>query len=242
MYHILIVDDDKTQAENVAATLHTFGYRTTSAHNHDEALLALDKHGPFALVLLDLVLGDPVLDGLAVCQKIRARPDPPPIIMLTVLSLETDMHKGLEIGASDYITRPFSNETLRVRIKTLLRTVAEAGKQPREESQQQQLLHIDEHLEIDPRKRKVFVYGREVDLTRREFDLLLYLVTYPGQVFSRKQLLEKVWGDPINFVPQTIDRHITSLREKIKDVARNPHYIFTERGDGYRFRDRKGRH
>src|SRR5687768_4757855 len=104
MYHILVVDDDKAQAQNVAATLHTFGYRTTSAHNHDEALLALDRHGPFDLVLLDLILGDPVLDGLAVCQKIRARPDPPPIIMLTVLSLETDMHKGLELGASDYIT------------------------------------------------------------------------------------------------------------------------------------------
>jgi DNA-binding response OmpR family regulator len=86
-------------------------------------LLALDRHGPFDLVLLDLILGDPVLDGLAVCQRIRARPNPPPIIMLTVLSLETDMHKGLELGASDYITRPFSNETLRVRIKTLLRTV-----------------------------------------------------------------------------------------------------------------------
>ena len=241
MYHILIVDDDKTQAQSVAATLHTFGYRTTSAHNHDEALLALDRHGPFDLVLLDLILGDPVLDGLAVCQKIRARPNPPPIIMLTVLSLETDMHKGLELGASDYITRPFSSETLRVRIKTLLRTVAEAGKQPGEESQKQQLLRIDEHLEIDQRRRKVFVDGIEVELTRREFDLLLYLVTHPGQVFSRRQLLEQVWGDPINFVPQTVDRHVTSLREKIKDNARSPRYIFTERGDGYKFRDLKGR-
>jgi DNA-binding response OmpR family regulator len=240
MYHILVVDDDKAQAQNVAATLHAFGYQTTSAHNHDEALLALDRHGPFDLVLLDLILGDPVLDGLAVCQKIRARPNPPPIIMLTVLSLETDMHKGLELGASDYITRPFSNETLRVRIKTLLRTVTEAGKQPIE-THQPQLLRIDEQLEIDPRRRKVVVEGIEVDLTRREFDLLLYLVTYPGQVFSRTQLLEKVWEDPLNFVPQTVDRHITSLRDKIKDDARNPRYIFTERGDGYKFRDLKGR-
>jgi DNA-binding response OmpR family regulator len=241
MYHILVVDDDKTQAQNVATTLRRFGYRTTSAHNHDEALLALDRHGPFDLVLLDLILGNPVLDGLAVCQKIRARPNPPPIIMLTVLSLETDMHKGLELGASDYITRPFSNETLRVRIKTLLRTVAEAGKQLKEETHQQQLLRIDEHLEIDQHRRKVDVDGMEAELTRREFDLLLYLVTHPGQVFSRRQLLEKVWGDPINFVPQTVDRHITSLRDKIKDDARNPRYIFTERGDGYRFRDLKGR-
>src|SRR5688572_23466707 len=240
MYHILVVDDDKEQAQNVAATLHTFGYRTTSAHNHEEALLALDRHGPFDLVLLDLVLDDPVLDGLAVCQKIRARPNPPPIIMLTVLSLETDMHKGLEFGASDYITRPFSSETLRVRIKTLLRTVNELKKQPANETRQQ-LLRIDEQLEIDQHRRKVFVDGIEVDLTRREFDLLLYLAAYPGQVFSRRQLLEQVWGDAINFVPQTVDRHITSLREKIKDDARSPRYIFTERGDGYKFRDLKGR-
>lgn len=240
MYHILIVDDDETQGGNVAATLHTFGYRTTSAHDHDEAMLALDRHGPFDLVLLDLVLKDPVLDGLAVCQKIRARPHPPPIIMLTVLSLETDMHKGLELGASDYITRPFSRETLRVRIKTLLRTVTEAGKQREHESQQQRLLRIDEHLEIDQRRKKVFVDGNEAQLTRREFDLLLCLIASPGRVFSRRQLLEQVWGDPLNFVPQTVDRHVNSLREKLKDDARNSHYIFTERGDGYKFRDLKG--
>jgi len=85
------------------------------------------------------------------------------------------------------------------------------------------------------------VDGMEVELTRREFDLLLYLVTHPGQVFSRRQLLEQVWGDSINFVPQTVDRHVTSLREKIQDNARSPRYIFTERGDGYKFRDLKGR-
>src|SRR5690349_12605423 len=180
MYHILIVDDDKTQAQNVATTLHTFGYRTTGAHNYDEALLAFDRYGPFDLGLLDLMLGDPVFDGLAVCQKIRARPNPPPIIMLTVLSLETDMHKGLEMGASDYIMRPFSNETLRVRIKTLLRTVEELKQHPANETLQQ-LLRIDEHLEINPRKRKALVDGLEVDLTRREFDLLLHLANHPGQ-------------------------------------------------------------
>jgi DNA-binding response OmpR family regulator len=239
MYHVLIVDDDKSQAQSVAATLQTFGYRTTSAHNHDEALLALDRHGPFDLVLLDLVLDDPVLDGLAVCQKIRARPNPPPIIMLTVLSLETDMHKGLELGASDYITRPFSNETLRVRIKTLLRTVEELKKQQVPEIPQQQLLRIDEHLEIDLRKRKVFVSGMDADLTRREFDLLLCLAQNPGQVLNRQQLLDRVWGMTAGYVEETVTRHIASLRLKIQENAHNPRYIFTEDG-GYKFRDLKG--
>ena len=239
MYHILIVDDEKAQAQKVAETLEKVNYRTTSAHNHDEALLVLDKHGPFDLVLLDLDLGDPVLDGLTVFQKIRARPNPPAIIMLTVLGNETDIVKGLDFGANDYITRPYSDAVLLARIRAVLKRVINPPP-PINDTHQRQLLIIDERLEIDPYKRKIYIDGAKVELTRREFDLLLYLATYPGQVFSRGQLLEHVWGDS-NFEPQTVDRHITSLREKIKEDANNPRYIITERGVGYKFRDLKGR-
>lgn len=235
MYHLLIVEDDPTQANDLARQLEDFGYKNiTIAHNYDAALAAFNQNTPFDLVLLDLGLGDPVLDGLAVCQKIRARPNPPPIIMLTVLGGEADMIKGLDLGASDYITKPYSEQELRARIKSVLRTVIEARKLLVVETPQRPLLEIDKRLQIDRPKRKAYLDGAEVKLRRREFDLLLFLADHPGDVFSREELLDKVWGMASGYGEETVTRHIASLRRKLKDDSRHPRYIFTEPG-GYKF-------
>jgi DNA-binding response OmpR family regulator len=239
-YHLLVVEDEPDQVITLTRTLHALGYQTTVAHDYDSASAAMRQTIRFDLVLLDLRLGkpvEPVRDGLAVCQMIRARPNPPPIIMLTVLGNEADVVKGLDLGATDYITKPYSNDILRARIRAVLRTVIEVGEARVEEIQQPQLLIIEERLQIDRGKRKVSKDGNGVKLTPLEFKVLLYLADRPGVPVGPEELRDKVW-DTEYVELSTVYRHISELRRKIEDDPRDPYYILSEYGYGYKFRER----
>ncbi len=229
--NILIVDDEPNVASSLALLLERTGYQTAIAHEGQTALAMLDK-GSFDLVLLDLNLGDPLLDGLAVCRAIRARPSYLPVIMLTVRDSSADKVIGLEVGADDYITKPFDARELLARIRATLRTVRAASQQ-----RQASILRVDERLQIDPTRRRVYHDGSEVALTPREFDLLLYLTTNAGRPFGRTMLLDQVWGWDYVGDTRTVDKHIAELRRKLEDDPANPTYILTVRGIGYTFRD-----
>ncbi len=236
MIRILIVEDNRDHAEAFVSTLEEFDCQTTVAHDHDAALAAFSGNTNFDLILLDLNLNNTLMqDGFEVCQKIRTRPNPPPIIMVTGERLsETDMIKGLDMGASDYITKPYTKGVLLARIKSVLRTFGGGRK---EVTQQPQILKIDERLKIDRQKRKVYKDGNNIKLPRREFALLLYLADHPNEAFSRDELLDEVWGTKY-LDHRTVYKHISGLRRKIEDDPSNPYYILTERGDGYKFRGR----
>jgi DNA-binding response OmpR family regulator len=185
IYHILIVDDERHFAAALARTLQHAGYLTTVVHDGRAALDALRGRDTFALVLLDIELQDPVLDGRAVCQKIRTRFDYMPVVMMTAYhGSTTDQITGLEIGADDYITKPFDNGVLLARIKARLRVQNHHGG----------LLHIDDHLQIDAERRRVYRDGQERALTNREFELLLFLAKNAPRPFGRQQLLDALWG------------------------------------------------
>jgi DNA-binding response OmpR family regulator len=183
--------------------------------------------------VLDVMM--PRMDGFELCQRLRAR-STVPIIMLTAKSEEVDKIVGLEIGADDYITKPFSVREFRSRVKALLRrsTLAtEAGEQEEE-------LIVNDQIRIDLPKRRVLLGGETVELTFVEFEILLALAGSPGRVWSRDQLLSQVWGNSDYRDPRTVDVHIRHLREKLEVDTREPNYILTVRGVGYRFREPDG--
>ncbi len=194
---------------------------------------ALDRFAeqPFDLVVLDLML--PGIDGLEVCRRLRSRSSVP-IIMLTARSEEIDKVLGLELGADDYITKPFSLREFSSRIKAALRR-AEMSR-PSETAPDEAPLDAGE-LRIDFPKRSVRLRGQEVQLTYVEFEILAALARAPGRVFTRDMLLSRIWGDSAFRDPRTIDVHIRHLREKLERDAKDPEYLFTVRGVGYRFRD-----
>lgn len=231
MPHILIVEDEPNVASSIELLLQRAGYQTTVAHDGPAAMAAV-RMATFDLVLLDLNLGDPLLDGLAVCREIRALADYMPIIMLTVRDSSADKVIGLEVGADDYVTKPFDERELLARIRSTLRTVAAASK-----SRRPAPLTIDHRLQIDGQRRRVYRDGVEVALTPREFDLLLYLATNAGRPFGRSMLLDQVWGWDYTGDTRTVDKHIAELRRKLEDDPAVPHYILTVRGVGYTFRE-----
>ncbi|HKE80318.1 MAG TPA: response regulator transcription factor, partial [Solirubrobacteraceae bacterium] len=186
----------------------------------------------FDLVVLDVML--PRMDGLEVCRRMRARSSVP-IIMLTAKAEEIDKVLGLELGADDYITKPFSLREFRSRVKAALRRAGMARPEPSEDGP----LEVHE-LRIDPAKRAVDVRGALVQTTYVEFEILLALATSPGRVWTRDMLLTRIWGDSAYRDPRTIDVHIRHLREKLERDAKDPEYLFTVRGVGYRFRDTEG--
>jgi DNA-binding response OmpR family regulator len=228
---ILLVDDEHAIQTLLSYPLRKDGYDVVQA---TDGRAALDRfsEGTYDLVVLDLML--PMLDGLEVCRRIRAR-STVPIIMLTARAEEIDKVVGLEIGADDYITKPFSMREFRSRVKAVLRRaemradealVAEGGGP----------LEIN-GLQIDFAKRAVTVRGEPVQTTYVEFEILGALATHPGRVFTRENLLTRIWGDAAYRDPRTIDVHIRHLREKLELDAKHPEYLFTVRGVGYRFRD-----
>jgi DNA-binding response OmpR family regulator len=224
---ILLVDDEESVQRLLAYPLERDGFRVIPAHDGEEALERFAAE-PVDLVVLDIML--PKLDGLEVCKRVRAE-STVPIIMLTARDDEFDKVLGLELGADDYITKPFSIREFRSRVRALLRR-ASAPRQERDE------VAIDaDGLRIDPAKRAVIVRGEHVQLTYVEFELLRTLASAPGRVFSRQALLEAVWGDSAYREPRTIDVHVRHLREKIELDPSQPEYLFTVRGAGYRFRD-----
>jgi len=226
---ILLVDDEHSIQTLLSYPLRKDGYEVVQASDGREAL---DRFGEstFDLVVLDVMM--PRMDGLEACRRLRAR-SAVPIIMLTAKADEVDKIVGLELGADDYITKPFSVREFRSRVKAALRRASmtreltDAGDAP-----------IEVHdLRIDAAKRSVRVRGDEVALTFVEFEMLLAMANSPGRVWGREQLLTRVWGDSSYRDPRTVDVHIRHLREKLEADPRTPEYLFTVRGVGYRFRD-----
>jgi DNA-binding response OmpR family regulator len=225
---ILLVDDEDSVQKLLAYPLERDGYRVLPARNGEEAL---DRFGreQVDLVVLDLML--PRLDGLEVCRRLRAQSSVP-IIMLTARGDELDKVLGLELGADDYITKPFSIREFRSRVRALLRRASVPRHDPRESD-----VIADEGLTIDLARRIVERDGEPVQLTYVEFELLRVLAANPGRVFTRQALLEELWGGSEYREPRTIDVHVRHLREKLERDPKEPELIVTVRSVGYRFRD-----
>ena len=226
---ILLVDDEQPIQTLLSFPLQRDGYDVVQASDGREALNRFAEQ-TFDLVVLDVMM--PRMDGLEVCRRLRARSSVP-IIMLTAKSEEIDKVLGLELGADDYITKPFSMREFRSRVKAALRR-AGMGRPDEEDSAQPSEVR---GLRIDTTKRAVMRDGETVPTTFVEFEILTALARSPGRVFTRDMLLARVWGDSAYRDPRTIDVHIRHLREKIERDAKEPDYIFTVRGVGYRFRD-----
>jgi DNA-binding response OmpR family regulator len=227
---ILLVDDEQSIQTLLSYPLRKEGYDVVQATDGRQALERFDEQ-QFDLVVLDLML--PKIDGLEICRRLRSRSSVP-IIMLTAKSEEIDKVVGLEIGADDYITKPFSMREFSSRIKAALRRVEMS--RPTETAPNEIPLEIGE-LRIDFPKRAVRARGHEAQLTFVEFEILSVLARSPGRVFTRDMLLQRVWGDSAYRDERTIDVHIRHLREKIERDPKDPEYLFTVRGVGYRFRD-----
>jgi len=225
---ILLVDDEQSIQTLLSYPLRKDGYHVTSALDGSEALRRFEE-GRFDLVILDLML--PQIGGVEVCRELRSRSQVP-IIMLTAKGSETDKVAGLEVGADDYITKPFSMREFRSRVKAALRRSRMGG----------DLKDVGGALEcgdltIDFDRRMVTLEDEEVRVTYVEFEILGALARSPGRVLTRETLLEHVWGDSDYRDPRTVDVHIRHLREKLERDAKEPEYLFTVRGVGYRFRE-----
>jgi DNA-binding response OmpR family regulator len=220
---VLVVDDEPIVREVVVSYLQREGYRTLEAADGDLARDVLERESP-SLVVLDVML--PGIDGLELCRWIRSRSQLP-VILLTARGEETDRIVGLELGADDYVTKPFSPRELAARVRTVLRRSA-----PQPLSHER--LSFD-GLEIDSRTRDVFKQGSALTLTAKEFDLLWFLARHPRQVFSRDQLMDRVWGYGAALDTGTVTVHVRRLREKIEDDPAHPARLQTVWGVGYRF-------
>ena len=225
---ILLVDDEDSVQKLLTYPLERDGFRVVQARDGEQALRMFGDER-IDLVVLDLML--PKVDGLEVCKRLRADSNVP-IIMLTARGEELDKVLGLELGADDYITKPFSIREFRSRVRALLRR---AGL-PRERAREAETIESGE-LRIDPARRTVELGGEPVQLTYVEFELLTALASEPARVFTREMLLRALWGDSAYREPRTIDVHVRHLREKLERDPREPEYIFTVRGVGYRFHD-----
>ena len=226
---VLVVDDEKDIVDLVAYNLEKEGFRVLKAYDGEKALELARTSKP-NLILLDLML--PGIQGLEVCKILRNKPETAsvPIIMLTAKGDEVDKILGLEIGADDYVTKPFSIKELLARIRALLRRLEPVkGK-----------AEVFEYrgLRIDFESHQVAVDGKSVNLSPTEFRLLKFLSQNPGRVYSREHLLDHVWGDEAFVEPRTVDVHIRRLRAQIEKNPEKPRYISTVRGAGYRFTER----
>jgi len=227
-FTILVIDDEASIQKLLRAALERDGFQVTSAMDATSGLLAFERERP-DLVLLDVMLPD--LSGREVCQRIRAS-SPVPIIMLSALDDEVDKVVGLELGADDYITKPFGLRELRSRIRAVLRRTGRSGDDtPLDRGQRIERAGVT----LDSERHTVTVNGELVEVTYVEFELLRNMMATPGRVYSRSQLLESVWGSSEYREPRTIDVHIRHLREKIEADPAEPLLIQTVRGVGYRF-------
>lgn len=222
---IVVLEDDADIAKLVRYQLEGAGYAVDAYSNASEVLPAAAHKVP-ALYLLDIMV--PGGDGLEVCRRLRQNPalSSVPVIFLTALATESDRVHGLELGADDYITKPFSTRELLARVKAVLRRF--------ERPEAAETLHVGE-IEIDGSAMQLRVRGELVVTTATEFRLLDYLARHPGRVFSRDQLLDAVWGDARFVTPRSVDVYVRRIREKIEDDAEEPRYLKTMRGAGYRF-------
>lgn len=232
MKQVLIIEDD----ENIVGLLAI--HLTDLDCNVDIANDGLDGYekaqsGNYDLIIIDIML--PRMDGNTICQKLRAMDNFTPIMMLTAKSEEFDIVMGLELGADDYLTKPFGVREFIARVKTILRRKIQSDHIKLIDERDSVLSYGD--LEIDVDKRKTLLNGTRIDLTPKEFDLLLLLARHPGKSYSRDQLLSKVWGYEFNGYEHTVNSHINRLRSKIEPNISSPAYILTTWGIGYRFND-----
>jgi len=227
---ILVVDDEKDLVELIAYNLLKEGFSVIRAFDGETAFKLVRGENP-DLMILDLML--PGIQGIEICKRIRRDPehDTLPIIMLTAKGTEVDKVLGLEVGADDYVTKPFSVKELLARVRSLLRRSSmEKGSGEIGSFEYKDLrIHFASHT--------VTVRGRQVDLSPTEFRLLKFLALNPGRVYTRDQLLDRVWGDETFVEPRTVDVHIKRLRSQIEEKQAQPHYILTVRGFGYKFTD-----
>jgi two-component system OmpR family response regulator len=229
MHKVLIIEDNPDIARLVAMHLKDIECTAVIAADGVQGLRVF-QGGDFDLVVLDLML--PGMNGVSVCQKLRALPGYVPILMLTAKSTELDRVLGLEVGADDYLTKPFSIPELQARIKALFRRVA--ALRSHQDLQPAETLSYG-GLSIDTGKRRVRVDGREINLTAKEFDLLLFFARHPGRVYNRTELLDKVWGYGHDGYEHTVNSHINRLRAKIEKDPAKPCYVLTVWGVGYKF-------
>src|SRR5579884_3067299 len=226
---VLIVDDEPGISRLIAMYLEREGFQSSSVRSGAQALEAIETGNP-SLVILDIMLPD--IDGWDVCREIRRTSDVP-IIMLTAREGDEDKIVGLELGADDYVTKPFAPRELVARVKAILRR---SSKYPEERSSQGEILDFGE-LRIEPDRREAWLHGESIQLRAKEYDLLTELARRPGFVFTREQLLQNVWGYDYFGDSGTIDVHVRRLRAKLKDDSSNPRFIETVWGVGYRFKD-----
>jgi two-component system, OmpR family, response regulator ResD len=225
--YILIVDDEPTIVEVVQLYLQREGFAVAIATDGQAALESVARRRP-DLIVLDLML--PQVDGLEIIRRVRSS-GTLPIIMLTARGEETDRVVGLELGADDYVTKPFSPRELVARVKAVLRRAQASDQSSRSGND----AISAGPLRIDPASRKVTLAGRELNLTAREFDLLIFMTRHPGQVFTREQLLDQVWGFAFASDASTVTVHIRRLREKIEQDPTAPQFLLTVWGVGYKF-------
>ncbi|MBC7344552.1 MAG: response regulator transcription factor [Clostridia bacterium] len=224
---VLVVDDEPSIVELVEFNLKAAGFKVVSAYDGPAALEKLKQERP-DLMILDLML--PGLDGLEVCRLVRQQSSMP-ILILTARGTELDRVLGLELGADDYLVKPFSPRELVARVKAIMRRTMGGTDAP------SQVLRVGA-IEVDRERRRVTVGGEEVELTPKEYQLLELFISHPGKVFSRQSLLHQLWEDDYYGDARTIDVHIHHLREKIEKDPGEPEYILTVRGVGYKFRER----
>ncbi|MDX1628920.1 MAG: response regulator transcription factor [Fulvivirga sp.] len=230
MKKILLIEDDIHIKELLEIHLHDLGCELCmSTDGHEGYAKALS--GDFDLIILDIML--PGKDGIAICRDLRAHEVHTPILMLTARSEEIDKILGLETGADDYLTKPFSVREFIARVKAIFRRVE---MQQHAEKDENELLAYD-YLKIDKSKRKVLCHDERVDLTPKEFDLLYLLASNPGKSYSRERLLGLIWGYEFEGYEHTVNSHINRLRAKIENDLSSPKYILTTWGVGYRFND-----
>jgi DNA-binding response OmpR family regulator len=231
---VLIVEDDQDIAHLVALHLKDIECEVETVAD-GKAGLERAQEGEHDLIILDLML--PGIDGLEICRRVRSRADYTPILMLTARTSEFDRVLGLELGADDYLTKPFSVLELVARVKALFRRMEALASQ--DELAEKAPLRLGD-LSIEPDKRSVEVRGEGVQLTAKEFDLLLHFARYPGRVFTRAQLLDQVWGYGHEGYEHTVNSHINRLRAKIEKDPAQPRYVLTVWGIGYRFSEPEG--
>jgi len=224
MDKILIIEDEESILMALEDNLRLEGYEVSGAKEGLEGL-SLAKEQEYDLVILDIML--PKMDGFEVCKQLRKDGITTPILILTAKSQEIDTVLGLELGADDYVTKPYSPRELLARVRALLRR----AKQPQQEVE----LYMFGDIEVDFKKYEAKKNGRPIYLTALEFSLLHFLIKHKDQVVHRDSILDEVWGDDVFVQPRTIDKHIADLRKKIEDDPSNPKYILGVRGVGYKF-------
>lgn len=237
MQNILLIDDDEHLVTNVRTYLKDFGYRVEAALDGESGLARMDSFEP-DLIVLDLMM--PRVDGLEVCRRIR-QSSTVPIIILTARGDESDVVVGLEVGADDYLTKPFSLRELAARIKAQLRRFSQQA----DNGNRQKTMLVAGDLTIDASRMEVYKKSKDapgqqrlISLTGTEFNLLWMMASQPGVVFSRDRLLEELRNRELEAFDRSIDAHISHLRKKIEDSAKKPRYIITVWGTGYKFQDK----